>query len=291
MKKLNWKLFNVFLAGLAIFTVIAMTGCEHDDRKNEETPKKEELLDKVIWQASTDAEMEFISVSDDDWESDSELKSGLQKPPVIEFKNGLDLTGYKYLNFEVYCPDGEYHVIGITGFSFDPYEKVVRTRFNSSKEAKIIQVPFGVNHGEWPSPGDNGKPVVQPNVSNKLDRLYFLVFNQFDGYYGNQVPGVKVCVKKIVATNKEIKKDSEKDYEVFTATENEGHKFTTTKGEESGKGNVILFGCDEIGEMDLTDYKYLNFELYSPNIGLAALTRGFSVKIGLSLCNRQKKIL
>ena len=273
MKKLNCKLFNALLAGLVILSVIVMTGCEHDDRKNDETPKEEGQSDKVIWQASTDAEMEFISVSNDDWESDSELRSDFEgKPPMIEFENGLDLTGYKYLNFEIYCPDGEYHLIGITGFSFDPYEKVVRTRINSSKEARVIQVPFGVNHGEWPSPGDNGRPVVQPNVSNKLDRLYFLVFDQFDAYYGNLVPGVKVCVKKIVATNQEIKKDPEKDYVVFNATENEGHNFKTTKNEDSGKGNLILFGCNEIGEMDLTDYKYLNFELYSPNIGSQTLT-------------------
>ena len=36
MKKLNCKLFNALLAGLVILSVIVMTGCEHDDRKNDE---------------------------------------------------------------------------------------------------------------------------------------------------------------------------------------------------------------------------------------------------------------
>ena len=268
MQKSIWKSFYVVLAWFAVLASVFMTGCQQNEGDDNGNSSGVELADKVIFQAKDDAGEEFISVSDDDWANDYELKSDFQgKPPMIDFGDGLDLTGYKYLNIEFYCPDGDYHLIGFTGFSFDPYEKVVRTRVSASKEAKIVQVPFGVNHGEWPSPNpnDENKALVQPNVSNKLNRLYTLVFDQFDVYSGN-VPGVKVYIKKITATNTEIKKDPEKDFVVFSAIESEGHKITTIKNEDSGKGDVILFGCGEIGEMDLADYKYLNVELYSPNI-------------------------
>ena len=56
------------------------------------------------------------------------------------------------------------------------------------------------------------------------------------------------------------------DFTVFSAIENDGHKIKTVKEDMDGLGNVIIFGVDEPGEMELENYKYLNFELYSPNI-------------------------
>ena len=257
---------------------------EEQEKQNGQTPeeKTEDFSDKVIWQAKESAGEEFITISDDYMENQYEIKSSFEgKPPVIDFEGGLDLTGYNYLNVEFYCPEGDYNMISFTGFSYEPYEKVARTKVSGLKEVKIVQMPFGVNHGEWPDPGENGKPKVQPNVSNKLNRLFIWAFDQFGGDNGASVPGVKVYVKTITATNKKIEKDPEKDFTIFSAVENEGHKITTVKEESAGNGNIIFFDVDEIGETDLEKYKYLNFELYSPNINNQKL-----IVEGLSLTYR-----
>ncbi len=267
MKK---SVFSISIAAL-LTICFSLVSCPSPEQgkpdNNPKNPTPSELDDKVIWQAQDANGEEFISISDDVFENDYEIKSDFEgKLPRIDFGDGLDLTGYKYLNIEFYCPEGDYHLVGFTGLSFDPYEKVLRTRASGSKEPKVIQGPFGVNHGEWPSPGEDGKPKVQANVSNKLNYLYVLVYDEFGGNDWALVPGVRVYVKKVTATNTKFEKDPAKDFTVFSAVENDGHKITTVKEDMDGIGNVILFGVDEPGEMELDDYKYLNFELYSPNI-------------------------
>lgn len=57
------------------------------------------LPDKVIWEPTTTAEEQFITVSDSAWENDGTVKSDFTGvAPRIQFDEEIDLTGYKYLN-------------------------------------------------------------------------------------------------------------------------------------------------------------------------------------------------
>lgn len=255
MKKIHsTQLISIFILAFTFF----VSGC--DDLNKTENPDENELLpDKIIWEPATAAEGTFITVSADAWESEGYIKNDFTgDAPVIYFENGIDLTGYKYLNIEAYCPDDGYHLLGFTGFSEEPHEKVARLQAMGSKEATVYQTDFGVNNKEWPdmSPGTFA---MRPSTSNKINYILTYSFDPLNPV--GDIPDVKICIKKIYATNKKLTNDTSKDKIVFKAIEPEGHKFTTVEQESDWDSNVIFLG----NNFNLEGYKYLNLEISSPN--------------------------
>lgn len=244
----------------AILFALFIVSCDNPNSDSASGSKPEAVLpDKVIWEPTTTAEEQFITVSDSAWENDGTLKSDFTGvAPLIQFDKEIDLTGYKYLNIEAYCPDDGYHVIGFTGFSKSPREKVARLQAFSSKEAQIFQTDFGVNNKEWPD-YSSGEFQVKESTSNKISEILIFALNPFDGNLPD-ISDVHICVKKIVATNKKITNDPSKDKVIFKSIEEDGHKFTTQTEEEDWKSNFIYFG-----DLDLDGYKYINLEISSPN--------------------------
>lgn len=259
MKKIHsTQLISIFILAFTFF----VSGC--DDLNKTENPDENELLpDKIIWEPATAAEGTFITVSADAWESEGYIKNDFTgDAPVIYFENGIDLTGYKYLNIEAYSPDDGYHLLGFAGISDDPYEKVARIQAMGSKQPTVYQTDFGVNNKEWPD-ANTGTVVVKKSTSNIMNHMIIYSFDPFDE--GTQdVPGVKICIKKITATNTKLTNDTSKDRVIFNATESGGHKFTTVnEDDESWETNFLYFGTN----LDLEGYKYLNLEVCSPNCG------------------------
>ena len=161
------KMFKSFSLLIGFALCAMFISCD----KLTETDASEILPDKVIWEPATTAEGTFITVSADAWENDEHLKSNFSgTAPIIYFENGIDLTGYKYLNIEAYCPDDGYHLLGFTGFSEEPHEKVARLQAMGSKEATVYQTDFGVNNKEWPDMS-TGTFAMRPSTSNKINYI------------------------------------------------------------------------------------------------------------------------
>ena len=232
---------------------------EHENGNN----PNEEFPDKVIWTPENGTEKTFITVSADAWETEGYIKSDFTgDAPVIYFENGIDLTGYKYLNIEAYCPDDGNHLLGFAGISNDPYEKVARIQAMGSKKSTVYQTDFGVNNKEWPD-ANSGQVQVKKSTSNIMNHMIIYSFDPFDEGT-HDVPGVKICIKKITATNTKLTNDTSKDRVIFNATESGGHKFTTVdENAFSWETNFLYFGTN----LDLEGYKYLNLEVCSPNCG------------------------
>ena len=231
-----------------------------DKKQSEEKENTDGYPDKIIWEPKTTAEGTFITVSADAWENDGHLKSDFTgKAPIINFEGGIDLTGYKYLNIEAYCPDDGYHLIGFTGFSENPQEKVARLQTMSSKEATVYQTDFGVNNKEWPDMS-TGTFRIMPSTSNKINYILTYSFDPLNPFVGD-IPDVNICIKKIYATNQKLTNDTSRDKIVFKATEAEGHKFTTQEYDDLWNTNIIYLG----NSFNLEGYKYLNLEVSSPN--------------------------
>ena len=164
-----------------------------------------------------------------------------------------NLQGYKYINVELYSPyNGDCHIYG-NAWSFN--NQVLEFDEQLYKEPFIIQSSFGSNRRsfvEWDE--DQQKNVIKSIVSNYFGSLHF---NVKDVFTDQQIPNVDIYIKKIWATNTKI---TRQDREIFTATDSNGYKITT--------GTLLTNGSDNnihIGKIDLADYKYINFELYSPN--------------------------
>ncbi len=164
-----------------------------------------------------------------------------------------NLSGYKYINVELYSTyKGDCHIYGTAG-SF--MNRVLEFDEQLHTESFVIQSDFGTNRKTfiaWDE--DQKKNVVKPVVSNYFGSLYLDVKDLFTN---QQIPNVDIYIKKIWATNTKI---TRQDREIFTATDSNGYKITT--------GTLLTNGSDNnihIGRIDLADYKYINFELYSPN--------------------------
>ena len=231
-----------------------------DDKKQSEEKEKTDVYpDKIIWEPKSTEEGTFITVSGDAWENDGHLKSDFTgKAPIIYFEDGIDLTGYKYLNIEAYCPDDGYHLIGFTGFSEEPNEKVARLQVFGSKDATVYQTNFGVNNNEWPDMS-TGTFRLMPSTSNKINYILTYSFDPLNPV--GDIPDVRICIKKIYVTNQKLTNDTSKDKTVFKAIEPEGHKFTTQEYDDLWDTNIIYLG----NGFNLEGYKYLNLEVSSPN--------------------------
>ena len=229
-----------------------------EDQNPAEQPE-DQFPDKVIWEPKTEAEETFITVSAEAWENDGHLRSDFTgKAPIINFEDEIDLTGYKYLNIEAYCPDDGYHLIGFTGFSENPHEKVARLQSFCSKEATVFQTDFGVNNKQWPDMS-TGNLLINLSTSNKIKYILTYSFDPLNPV--SDIPDIRICVKKIYATNQKLTNDTSKDKIVFKAIEPEGHKFTTVEQDNNWDSNIIYLG----NNFNLEEYKYLNLEVSSPN--------------------------
>ena len=236
MKKAYFKKLIVQSILVTFFTILI--GCASSNSNNENLSEEERALKleleeearlekkhptKVIWEAKTEKDGEFITVDNYDGANKPDYDGNATR---IDFGKGLDLTGYNYLTIEFSCPDDDYNAIGFMAYSFDPFERVAILETLGTKETKVLQDSFGVNHGEWPN-WDNDKFEVKPNTSNKLSRIVIYAYDPFSDSSQDK-PGVKVCVKRIIATNIKHRNNPDEDFVVFKATEPEGHKFTTS---------------------------------------------------------------
>lgn len=261
MKAILSKIFFIFC--IFIFFAACVSN-EQPNLSEEERALKLELEEelklekkhptKVIWEAKTEKDGEFITVDNYDGASKPDYNGNA---PIIDFGKGLDLTGYNYLTIEFSCPNDDYNAIGFMAYSFDPFERVCIIETLGTKETKVLQDSFGVNHGEWPN-WNNDQFEVKPNTSNKLSRIVIYAYDPIADSSQDK-PGVKVCVKRIIATNKKLRNNPDEDFVIFKATEPEGHKFVTST-EWNGPNSFI-----SLGEANLENYKYVNFEYYSPN--------------------------
>lgn len=275
MTKKSTKLISKITLIVSIITVscsllllVACGSTKQEALTPEELALKQELEEearlekkhptKVVWEAKNAEDQLFItgSTSDYDHIPDVDYNGNLR---VIDFGKGLDLTGYNYLNIEFYCPeDSNHYEIDFNCLSTKPYEKVAILGSLSTKEAKTIQSTFGVNHQEFPT-NVSGTFEVRKNTTNTLNRIVVFAYDAFGRVQG-EIPDVKVCITKVTATNKKLRNDPEKDAVIFKAPEPEGFKIVTREEGNYSGGNYI-----SLGECNLENYKYLNFELYSPN--------------------------
>ena len=274
MTKTHAKLISKITLIVSIITIffslLSLAGCGSTKQDEGLTPEelalKQELEEearlekkhptKVVWEAKNAEDGKFVTVLDSECDNISNA-SYTGNAPRIDFEKGIDLSGYNYLNFEFCCPDDTCHSIGVMAFAFDPNEKAAFVETIGTKEYKTLQSTFGVNHGEWPT-WENGSLTVKPNTNNKLNRIFIYAWDPYDDSIGN-IAGVNVQLKKITATNIKLRNNPEKDYVIFKSIEPEGHKFTTNDS-WGGAGSYL-----SLGEADLENYKYVNFEFYSPN--------------------------
>ena len=144
--------------------------------------------DKVVWEK---AEGEKISTE------------GYSK--AISLDKVVDLTGYKYLNFEVASEgnvDGQNVILqpmSEQNGGGHPQGNVL----NSGKlEKKTLQTKFGTNYGKYTEWGDNGDQKEVTIEDNNLGS--FQIYVQETKNWGT-VDGVEVILYKVTATNTEIK--------------------------------------------------------------------------------------
>lgn len=273
MTKNHTKLISKITLIVSIITIfcslLSLAGCGSTKQEGltpEELALKQELEEearlekkhptKVVWEAKNAEDGKFVTVLDSECDNISDANY-TGNAPRIDFEKGIDLSGYNYLNFEFCCPDDTCHSIGVMAFAFDPNEKAAFVETIGTKEYKTLQSTFGVNHGEWPT-WENGSLTVKANTNNKLNRIFIYAWDPYDDSIGN-IAGVNVQLKKITATNIKLRNNPEKDYVIFKSLEPEGHKFTTNDS-WGGAGSYL-----SLGEADLENYKYVNFEFYSPN--------------------------
>ena len=193
------------------------------------------------------------------YESDSTsqgFKITTKKDEGCRFAFGPNnLQGYKYINVELDSPyEGDCHIYG-NAWSFT--NQVLEFDEQLHTEPFVIQSAFGTNRGtfiQWDE--EQQKNIVKPVVSNYFGSLFL---ETRDIFTNQPIENVEIYIKKIWATNTKIQRA---DREIFTASDSNGYKITTGTLETNGSDNNI-----HIGEIDLADYKYINFELYSPNSG------------------------
>ena len=163
-----------------------------------------------------------------------------------------DLEGYKYLNFELYCPDNKNTMIEINGWGWRECEVSFKTAL--SNETITVQAPYGTSRGTWTN-WEDGHDVIKPSTSDIVGSFFIAANTVENGY--DFIEGVDVYIKKIYATNKKISIDTSKDRILFQSSEENGFK-TATPADGNLYRNIYL------GTNDLTGYKYLNVELGIP---------------------------
>ena len=143
--------------------------------------------DKVVWEK---AEGEKISTE------------GYSK--AISLDKVVDLTGYKYLNFEVASEGNvdDQNVIVQPMSEQNGGGHPQGNVLNSGKlEKKTLQTKFGTNYGKYTEWGDDGQKEVTIEDNNLGS---FQIYAQSTKDW-NPVDGVEVILYKVTATNTEIK--------------------------------------------------------------------------------------
>ena len=160
-----------------------------------------------------------------------------------------DLEGYKYLNFELYCPDNKNTMIEINGWGWRECEVSFKTAL--SNETITVQAPYGTSRGTWTN-WEDGHDVIKPSTSDIVGS-FFIAANIVENGY-DFIEGVDIYIKKIYATN--TKQDTKKDKDLFISSTTEPLKITTLENDSVW---LAMYG------QDLTGYEYINVELYSPD--------------------------
>ena len=241
-KKHSIHLFSFLIAASLCFMACENSAQEKPEKENAEetvqlTEEEKELEKtyptKVIWEAEN-AEQVFTTAGN------------IEDTPCITFENGLDLTGYKYLNFEISSPNNDEYIIGIDGVSLTaeaqwPYDIkdedfLLEFLYQLTNEFQTIQMPYD----EY-----KNKP---------LDTLFIYAIK-----HGERVPvaDIQVKIKSITATNIKQKNNPSKEKMLYTSKTTEGYKITSSS--DSQAFFILNTG-------DLEGYKYLNIELSSPNM-------------------------
>lgn len=204
--------------------------------------KQDTTKDFVVWEAEDKKGKEII----------------ITKPEETFYLNlyGNDLSGYKYLNIEAYCPNE-----GLYWTYFNNWvdgECVYDSAILFNKKNKIVttQSTFGTANGTWKD-WNNGNPVWRPSTINKLDGMSIRIIDNSEGSWNwKDALNVPIYVKKIYATNTKINADTSQDFTIFESSEKSGTKIIAPK--DQGSFNL------RTGKFDLSGYQYINIEVYSP---------------------------
>ena len=117
----------------------------------------------------------------------------------LDFSVGArDLTGYKYLNMELYSPNSGNHDIKIDGWSTERVS-VIDTKLTST--SIVVQVPFGVNRGTWEGEIDG---VWQNEIPSTTNVLLFFALGAHLGDNWDLKDGIDIYIKLIWVTNAEL---------------------------------------------------------------------------------------
>ena len=186
--------------------------------------------DIVVWEPEVPEDGEFTTITE------------YNQSPEINIKGGFKLKGYDYINIEICSPNSGEKVIGIDCFSIGEPGKgdTYLAQFASllTPEYQVIQAP-----------------IMKDSGKTKLDiiRFYAVTLDE-----RNLQEGVDIKVKRVVATNTRLTNPQDGDAIIYEATDSIGHKLTTFADRWT---DFVL------GPRYLDGYKYLNIELYSPNLG------------------------
>ncbi|MCR4952534.1 MAG: InlB B-repeat-containing protein [Treponema sp.] len=179
----------------------------------------------------------------------------------IHFNGGVDLTGFKYLNIEAYSPDCRENRIRFDCWTgTDPNERGGRFSIQYMPETSdIYQSVWGTSNKVWLDWDDvNKKDIEKPSTSNILNNICVFT-NDTD----QDDIEATVYIKKIWATNTELKPDYSKDKVVYVSPEKEG-TLIKAKSDKDVADNTWI-STDWNSRNSLSGYKYLNIEAYSPN--------------------------
>ena len=184
------KLINI--AAVLLAASMIFVGCSNGvaaPGSNQENPKDEttENEDKVVWEK---AEGEKITTE------------GYSK--AISLDKVVDLTGFKYLNFEIASEgnaDGQKVIVQAMNEQNGGGHPQGMVENLGKLEKKTIQTKFGTNYGKY-TDWSTGTAVEVTIEDNNLGSFQIYAQNTTDW---KTVDGVEVILYKVTATNTEIK--------------------------------------------------------------------------------------